>query len=53
MKTEGLTDFKAPPPIPKFIDTSQTIDEPSSYDPSSSALARYGGIGFEPSPDDF
>ena len=43
MKAEGLPDFRAPPAIPKFIDTStsQAIDELSSYD------------SFEPSPDDF
>ena len=54
MKAEGLPDFRAPIAIPKFIDTSQAIDELSSCDSSSSsALARYGGTGFEPSPDDF
>ena len=53
MKAEGLPDFRALPAIPKFIDTSQAIDELSSCDSSSSALARYGGTGFEPSPDDF
>ena len=53
MRAEGLPDFRAPPAIPKFIDTSQAIEELSSYDSSSSALARYGGTGFEPSPDDF
>ncbi len=53
MKAEGLPDFRAPPAMPKFIDTSLAIDELSSCDSSASALARYGGTGFEPSPDDF
>jgi len=33
--------FRAPPPIPKLIDTSHAIDELPSYD------------SFEPAPDDF
>jgi hypothetical protein len=41
MKAQGIPDFQAPPPIPKFIDTSHAIDELSSYD------------SFEPTPDDF
>ena len=41
MKAEGLPDFRAPPAIPKFIDTSQDTYELSSYD------------SLEPSPDDF
>jgi hypothetical protein len=41
MKSQGIADFRAPPPIPKFIDTSEAIDELHSYD------------SFEPSPDDF
>jgi hypothetical protein len=41
MKAQGIPDFQAPPPIPKFIDTAKAIDEPPSYD------------SFEPSPDDF
>jgi len=41
MKSQGIADFRAPPSIPKFIDTSHAIDELSSYD------------SFEPSPDDF
>ena len=42
-------EFRAPPAIPKFIDTStsQAIDELFPCDSSSSALARYGGTGFE------
>jgi hypothetical protein len=41
MKAEGIADFRAPPPIPTFIDTSQAIDDLPSYD------------AFEPAPDDF
>jgi lysophospholipase L1-like esterase len=41
MKAQGIPDFQAPPPIPKFIDTVEAIDELPSYD------------SFEPSPDDF
>jgi len=43
MKAEGLPDFRAPPPIPKFIDTSTSQD---TYELSSCD-------SFEPSPDDF
>ena len=41
MKAQGIPDFQAPPPIPKFIDTVEAIDELPSYD------------SFEPSLDDF
>ena len=41
MKSQGIPDFQAPPPIPKFIDAEQAIDELPSYD------------SFEPSTDDF
>ena len=41
MKARGIPDFQAPPPIPKFIDTSEAIDELPLYD------------SFEPAPDDF
>jgi len=41
MKAEGLPDFRAPPAIPKFIDTSQDTYELYSCD------------CFEPLPDDF
>ena len=41
MKSQGIPDFQATPPIPKFIDTEQAIDETPSYD------------SFEPSPDEF
>jgi hypothetical protein len=40
MKSQGIPDFQAPPPIPKFIDTALALDEIPSYD------------SFEPSPDD-
>ena len=40
MKAQGIPDFQAPPPIPKFIDTVEAIDELPSYD------------SFEPPPDD-
>ena len=32
MKSHGLPDLRAPPPIQKFIDTSQAIDEIPIYD---------------------
>jgi hypothetical protein len=41
MKAQGIPDFQAPPPIPKFIDTVEAIDELPSHD------------SFEPAPDDF
>ena len=41
MKAQGIPDFQAPPPIPKFIDTALGIDEISSYD------------SYKPAPDDF
>jgi hypothetical protein len=41
MKSQGTADFRALPPIPKFIDTSHAIDEIPPYD------------SFEPAPDDF
>jgi hypothetical protein len=41
MKAQGIPDFQAPPPFPKFIDTAQAIDEIPSYQ------------SFEPAPDDF
>ncbi len=41
MKAQGIADFRAPPPIPKFVDTVEAIDELPSYD------------SFEPPPDDF
>ena len=41
MKAQGIPDFQAPPPIPKFIDTVEAVDEIPSYD------------SFEPAPDDF
>ena len=41
MRAQGIPDFQAPPPIPKFIDTSEALDELPLYD------------SFEPAPDDF
>ena len=41
MNAEGIADFRAPPPIPTVIETSEAIDENPSYD------------AFEPAPDDF
>jgi hypothetical protein len=41
MKAQGIPDFQAPPPIPKFIDAQGSIDELPSYD------------SFESAPDDF
>jgi hypothetical protein len=40
MKAQGIPNFQAAPPIPKFIDAVEAIDELPSYD------------SFEPSPDD-
>ena len=39
MKSQGIPDFQAPPPIPKFSDTVEAIDELPSCD------------SFEPAPD--
>ena len=41
MKAQGIPDFQAPPPIPKFIDAVEAIDELPSCD------------SFELAPDDF
>jgi hypothetical protein len=41
MKSQGIPHFQAPPPIPKYIDTVEALDELPSYD------------SFEPAPDDF
>jgi hypothetical protein len=41
MKSQGIPDFQAPPPIPRFIDAAEAIDELPSYD------------HFEPAPDEF
>ncbi len=49
MKAQGIPDFQAPPPIPRFIDAAlamvrqahHNVDEIPSYD------------SFEPPPDDF
>ncbi len=53
MKALGIPDFQAPPPIPRFIDAAEAIDELPLYDSSSFAAWRYGGTSFEPSPEDF
>jgi hypothetical protein len=41
MKSQGIPEFNAPPPIPRFIDALEAIDELPSYDP------------FDPPPEDF
>jgi hypothetical protein len=41
MKAQGIPDFQAPPPIPKFTDAVEAIDELPAYD------------SCQPSPDDF
>jgi hypothetical protein len=41
MKAQGIPDFQAPPPIPKYIDTLEALDEIPSYD------------SFEPATDEF
>ena len=41
MKAQGIPDFQAPSPIPKFIDTVEAIDELPEYD------------AFDPAPDEF
>ena len=32
MQSQGIADFRAPPPIPTFVDTTAAIDELPSYD---------------------
>jgi hypothetical protein len=41
MKAQGIPDFQARPPLPKFIDTTEAIDQLPSYD------------SFDPAPDEF
>ena len=41
MKSQGIPDFQAPQPMPRFIDAAQAIDELPCYD------------SFKPSPDEF
>jgi hypothetical protein len=41
MKSQGIANFRTPPPITKFIDTTEALDDLPSYD------------SFEPAPDDF
>ena len=38
MKAQGIPDFQATPPIPKFIETSHAIDELPPTTPSSHRL---------------
>jgi hypothetical protein len=57
MKAQGIPDFQAPPPIPKFIDTAlamvrqahHNVDEIPSYDSLEPLVVSV----VEPSPDDF
>ncbi len=49
MKAQGIPDFQAPPPIPKFIDTEEAIDELRSYESFEPLVVS----NVEPSPDDF
>jgi hypothetical protein len=32
MNSQGIPDFQAPPPIPKFIDAAEAVDELPLYD---------------------
>jgi len=32
MKSQGIPDFRPPPKIPKYIDTSGTLDDVVEYD---------------------
>ena len=41
MKSHGIADFRALPPIPKFIDTTEATDELPSFE------------SFDPAPEDF
>jgi hypothetical protein len=49
MKSQGIPDFQAPPPIPKFIDAVEAMVRQAQHNvdelPSDDS--------FEPSPDDF
>jgi hypothetical protein len=38
MRAQGIPDFQAPPPLPKFIDTRVALDEFPSYDSFEPAL---------------
>jgi hypothetical protein len=49
MKAQGIPDFQAPPPIPKFIDTLEAIDDLPSYDSFEPPVVS----NVEPAPDDF
>jgi hypothetical protein len=45
----ALANFRAPPPIPKFIDTTEALDELPSYDSFEPPVVS----NVEPAPDDF
>jgi hypothetical protein len=49
LKSQGIADFCAPPPIPRFNDTAEAIDELPSYDSFDPPVVSNA----EPSPDDF
>jgi hypothetical protein len=42
MKAQGIPDFQAPPPIPKFIDTVEAIDELPAYAAIHFAVLSHG-----------
>ena len=50
MKAQDIPDFQAPPPIPKFIDTLEALDEILSYDSFEPPLVS--NVNVEPAPDD-
>lgn len=49
IKAQGIADFRAPPPIPNFIDTSYASDELPSYYSFEPLVVS----NVEPSPDEF
>jgi hypothetical protein len=49
MKAQGIPDFQAPPPIPRFIDTVEAVDEIPSYDSFEPPVVS----NVEPAPDEF
>jgi len=57
MKAQGIPDFQAPPPIPKFIDAQEAMARPSS--PQDDELPSYDSFeppvvsNVEPEPDEF
>jgi hypothetical protein len=56
MKAQGIPDFQAPPPIPKFIDAIEAVDElPSLPSTGGTGGRSYPGIKLTrptPSPDE-